>query len=378
MSRLSHPRVASWLHNFPPDRRGTAALLIEALHLVSATEVRTELGMEIRRLLQVLPNPVAAFPVREVHPPESAHGEGRDGSYDLLPPGLPGSEAVIANVLTGISREPAFRGSLLTALDLSTLRSSKVRTLLLVDDFSGSGKRLKEFGKALRRHPTIRSWESYGLLEIRVVAYAATAEATRLLRSDFGPEKVHLVRACPTLANAGRTLEQAKEVDALCVDFCGRLTRYAYGFRNSKAMIAFEHTAPNNLPAILWRVDPGWNPLFEFKAVPPSLLGLFAMAAAPGPAASVTGEAIDRMGTILDMLDHRVREDDAIADATGISYREVHRLLKAAETFGLITVVKRLTDAGRVELRRWRDAHAPLVLPNRDDAYYPMQLRAGR
>lgn len=378
MSRQNHARVAKWLTNFNREHQPAAKTLVDAVKLVSATEVRTELGREIRRLLTSLPHPVAAFPVREVAPPESAHGVGRDGPYDLLPPGLPGSEAVIANILTGISRESSYDRLILTSLDLHKLRTRKVRTILLVDDFSGSGKRLKDFGKALRRHPTIRSWLSYGWVKIHVVAYAATAEAIRLLRSDFGPDYVHLVRACPTFENARWTPEQKADIETLCKDYCGRLGRYKLGFRKSKALIAFEHTAPNNLPAILWRVDDGWNSLFEWKAVPADLLALYATDHAESSSPSVSGQSFERLGHVLQMVGHRVREEDAIVEATRFSYEEVYRLLGAARSFGLVTTKLRLTEIGRAELRRWQTTHKPLVLPNQDDAYYPTQLRAGR
>lgn len=378
MSRQSHNRVASWLTNFNREHQTTASMLVDALQLVSATEVRSDLGRELRRLLTDLPGPVAAFPVREVDPPASAHGAGRVGAYELLRPGLPGSEAVIANILTGISREPAYQKSILTSLDLVELRTCRARTILLVDDFSGSGKRLKDFGKAIRRHPTIRSWLSYGLVKIHVAAYAATAEATRLLRSAFGPENVHLGRACPTFENARWTPEQVADIETLCSEYCGPLGQFKFGFRKSKALIAFEHTAPNNLPAVLWRVGGSWKPLFERKAVPNDLLSLYATSSSISPLPSISGASFDRLGQVLQMIEYRVREEDAIVDATRLSYAELRRLLSVARTFGLVTPKLRLTDIGRVELHRWQAAHKPLILPNHDDAYYPTQLRAGR
>ena len=320
MSRHSHERVAKWLTNFSDEHRMTATTLVDALRLVSATEIRTDLGRELRRLLKYLPGPIATFPVREVKPPASAHGTGREGGYDLLPSGLPGSEAIIANILTGISREAAYRGAIVGTLDLSNLRRRRVRTILLVDDFSGSGKRLRDFGKALRRHPTIRSWLSYGWVKMHVVAYAATAEATRLLRSTFGIDNVHLARACPTFQNARWTAEQMADVEALCDAYCGTLHDYKFGFRSSKALIAFEHTAPNNLPAILWRSRGSWKPLFDGKAVPADLLTLYRPdSLLPTPSSmpsSIGGASFERLGEVLQMIDRRVRDEDAIVDAT--------------------------------------------------------------
>jgi hypothetical protein len=44
--------------------------------------------------------PIAVFPAREAQ--QSAHGAG-SGAYTMLPLGLLGSEAIIANILTGQS-----------------------------------------------------------------------------------------------------------------------------------------------------------------------------------------------------------------------------------------------------------------------------------
>lgn len=379
MSRIDHPRVAAWLDNFSSVQRDTAALLVESLELVSETDLRRELGDLIARVVASVPAPVAAFPAREVSKGLAAHGEGRDGTYNLLEPGLPGSEAIVGSILTGVSRRHPKVSNLLVTHDLVTLRDRKVRTFLLVDDFSGSGKRLVDYHRALLRHPTVRSWTSLGLIEFHVVAYAATKLAARLLRKRFGGGRVHFARACPTFASAGWTPEQLSEVEALCRSSAGRRRRdWALGFRDSRALIAFEHTAPNNLPFVLWKVADGWNSLFEFKGVPSDLLRLFTMR--PGPVREpLAGSAgARRIGQIIDLLGHRVRNVGDIAEVTAISIDEVSRLLVLVQELGLAGANLRLTDAGRIELKRWRTAHAIRELPDRSDPYYPHQLRAER
>lgn len=340
--------------------------------------MRSGLGQKIRELLTSVPRPVAAFPAREVTPPQSAHEFGRNGSYELLPPGLPGSEALIGNILTGISREQAYKNTLLTDLGIPSLRRRRVRTLLLIDDFSGSGKRLIDFGKAIRRHKTIRSWSSYHLITIHVVAFAATNEAARLLRSYFGSDRVHLVRACPTFDSTGWPHDLRYAVETLCHDFAGTRRKMALGFRDSRALIAFEHTAPNNLPYVLWRTGGSWSPLFEQKAVPQDLLPLYLPSSRAGVLLSIGEAGAARLGQLLNVLDRRVRDDGYIAEATNFSYAEVERLVALALELGLIGPTRRLTDAGRAELRRWRTRHPTLELPNNDTLYYPTQLRAGR
>lgn len=377
--RSEHPRVAAWLENFAVARRDTARLLVDALELVSETDLRRELGLLIAGLLPRLAGPIAAFPARDVPKGEPAHEGGREGGYHLLEPGLPGSEAILANILTGVLRQGGASDGLLERHDLASLREHRVRTLLLVDDFTGSGNQLIGYHRALLRHSTIRSWVSYGLIEFHVTTYAATDKAARRLRRRFGEEHVHIVRACPSFEGAGWTPEQLVEVETLCRSSAGRRTKnWALGYRDSRALIAFEHTAPNNLPFVLWKVAQGWNSLFEYKAVPGDLLRLFSMR--PDlPREPLAGSiGAERLGRVIDLIGRRVHRAGAISETLRVSHAEAARLLRLARDLGLTDARFRLTDAGRVELKRWRAAHAERVLPNDDKPYYPHQLRAER
>lgn len=377
--RSEHPRVAAWLENLEVPRRDTARLIIDALQLISETDLRRELIAATLALLPDLAGPVAAFPAREVSPAESAHAEGRAGRYQLLEAGLPGSEAVLANILTAVLREGGGSAGLLGSHDLESLREHKVRTILLLDDFSGSGGQLIKFHKAIRRHKTIRSWTSYRLIDFHVLAYAATDKAARLLRRHFGDDKVHILRACPTFEGAGWTLEQRTEVEALCRDSAGRRKKnWALGFRASRALIAFEHTAPNNLPYILWKVAPGWHCLFRCKGVPNDLLRLFTMRPDPPREPLIGSAGAARLSQTIELLARRVYDAGNIAEVLRVSIAEAERLLRLAHSLGWTNARHRLTDAGRAELKRWRAAHPVRVLPNRDEPYYPKQLRAER
>lgn len=376
--RTTVPRVASWLDNFSPKRRDTAALLVDGLTLVSETDLRRDLDQLVVGLVETLPNPIAVFPSREVEKSDSAHGEGREGDYPMFDRGFPGSEGVVGNIVAAIQRRPWAKGRLLGHPDLETLRDGKVRTILLIDDFSGSGKRLLDFERALRRHPTIRSWASYKLITFHVALYAATDQALRLLRRRFGEDRVHIVRPCPTFATMTWTPEQLAEVEQLCTDFATKKKPMALGFKKSRAMIAFEHTAPNNLPFVLWRMGGEWKPLFEQKYVPPDLLRLFTMAPSRPHEPQPGSDGAERLGQVLDRLAHRVNKADRIATELDMSMREARRLLKLVRDLSLVDSKAKLTDTGLIELRRWRAAHPIRELPNNSEAYYPRQLRAGR
>ncbi len=394
MKRIDHPRVAKWLENFAPARRETAMLLLDGLRLVSSTDLRRELGDLVADLAARLPGPVAAFPAREVPKGESAHVEGRDGGYAIIEPALPGSEAVIANVIRGVQRQPASATAILPALDLPLMRGKRAPTILLVDDFSGSGSQILKFDCALRRHATVRSWMSGGFLTVHVAAYAATEKAIARLRRRFGDENVHILHPCPTFAGAGWTPEQLAEVETLCRggpprhggSKRGRFPRrkksrkidWTFGFENSRALIVFEHTAPNNMPQVLWKVSDGWNSLFEHKAVPPELLSLFQMRPGPPQEPHVGAEGAKRLGAIIELIAHRVKRPEQIAETADVSIAEAKRLLALARSLNLVGASGRLTDAGMVELARRRAVQPSRVLPNHNEPYYPTQLRAGR
>ena len=165
----------------------------------------------------------------------------------------------------------------------------------------------------------------------------------------------------------------------LCRDSAGRRNKnWALGFRNSRALIAFEHTAPNNLPFILWKVATGWNSLFEYKGVPNDLLRLFTMRPDPPREPLIGSAGAARLSQTIDLLARRVYDAGNIAEVLRVSIAEAERLLRLAHSLGLTNARHRLTDAGRAELKRWRAAHPVRVLPNRDEPYYPQQLRAER
>lgn len=376
--RTTVPRVAAWLGNFQPDRQEAAALLVNGLTLVSETDMRRELDRLVSGLVDSLPNPIAVFPSREVAKNVSAHTEGKDGGYQMFEPGYPGSEGVVANIVAALQRRPSAKGRMLGHPDLPTLRESHARTILLIDDFSGSGKRLLDFDRALRRHKTVRSWASSRFVTFHVAAYAATDQALKKLRRRFGEDRVHIARPCPTFDTMNWTEEQRADVERFCIDHAKRNRPMALGFRKSRAMIAFEHTAPNNLPFVLWRIGETWKPLFEQKYVPTDILELFRMAPVPPLEPQPGSTGADRIGRVLDRLAHRVRDEDRIAADLDLSIKEVRRLLMLVRDIALANADLKLTDQGLIALRRWRAEHPVRELPDDASPYYPQQLRAGR
>ena len=92
---------------------------------------------------------------------------------------FPGSEAIVANFASTLRRAKESRGPFVASPSLRNMRDAKCRTVLLLEDFSGSGDRVLKFYEAFRRHKTIQSWLSYHLIEIHVAVFSTTLGPTQ-------------------------------------------------------------------------------------------------------------------------------------------------------------------------------------------------------
>ncbi|TCM07449.1 hypothetical protein [Sphingomonas sp. PP-CC-3G-468] len=398
-------RGKAWLGNFSEDEQVAARLLLDGLDLVGADRLRADLHLKIEALAATLPSPIALVPVRAVDGGQSYHPlHSRDSRPQLLPStSFPGSEALIGNLAASLRRGSENDGPFVAAPSLRNMRAARCRTVLFVEDFSGSGDRILAFDKAFRRHPTIRSWLSRKWIDVHVVAFAATSDATRRLVRHFGADRVHVHRMCPTFADRPWTGEERQAVEKLCRDHYVETGKAgAYGYGNSRGMMAFVHSVPNNLPPILWqagrRVGHGWRSFFENQAVPSDLFTLFGDASpeqraertlmllgqrrlAAGGWRAVAGAQTTRILLVLSALSRRPASIARVMSLTGMAHSEVKAVVEASRAWGLVGTTLRLTDAGLNELKHakrfpLRDEIIPLH--GSHEPYYPRSLRVGR
>ncbi|MEH2500220.1 hypothetical protein V1294_006699 [Bradyrhizobium sp. AZCC 1678] len=272
-----------------------------------------------------------------------------------------------------------------------------------LEDFSGSGNRLINFYDAFRRHRTVQSWLSYGLVRVHVVVFAMTVKAEARLKRCFGDERVHYHQICPTFATKSWNARELAAVEALCRKYhrSGNFVS-PYGFLESRALMAFSHSVPNNIPPILWQrsgpTKKPWSSFFVEKAVPVELEPLFGNAT-PEERANETLARLGqlRMATggwhevaegdtagvmlLLAALARRPRSLTKVLELTGLPSAQIVRTLAACRRWGLVGSSLRLTDAGLREL-----AHAKTIplreeiadLRGSEEPYYPRSLRVGR
>ena len=197
MTFLSETPIGlAWIKRFPGNDRETAAALIDEVLLVS----RDDLANGLRELLDKLTRQSALAkqkialyaerPIKKVFGtvpaffPNSRHGRATGTG---VPPVVAdrrdqevGSEGVIAQFITDhCRRNPA------TAINHpgpTKMRSDKVRKIVILTDFIGSGDRIIRMLESFRYVATLRSWHSYGLIRFVIIAYSGTSEGMARIR----------------------------------------------------------------------------------------------------------------------------------------------------------------------------------------------------
>jgi NAD(P)-dependent dehydrogenase (short-subunit alcohol dehydrogenase family) len=84
------------------------------------------------------------------------------------------------------------------------MRAARCRTILLVDDFSGSGDQIIRFWRGFKAHPTLRSWLSYHRIACHVAVFAATQVARKKLERIAGRTRRREHRYCRKDGGAAR------------------------------------------------------------------------------------------------------------------------------------------------------------------------------
>lgn len=303
-----------------------------------------------------------------------------------------GSEALVANLMTGLQRAHNKRFFLNAGPD--EYRTHKIRTAFVVTDFVGTGDRAWKFLNAFWRMPTIKSWRSSGLVQFHVIAYSATAGGAAHARSHPIKPEVHWLAPCPTIKT------QYMESDANLIERV--LVRYdpvdkdpvnSLGYGGQGAMLIFSHGCPNNAPRVLHKAGRNWAPLFvgrsntlpafnnhdslEKRERAFALLRTGKRSAALSLAAC-TGEGHERLLVLAALrAGHRFRE--RISEATGLDLWRVDAAMNNLKTLGWVAPHGAITSDGRSNLRfagpfELRKTGSPDA-KSKDRMYYPKSLR---
>ncbi|WP_146231200.1 phosphoribosyltransferase-like protein [Micromonospora sicca] len=286
------PTGTRWLSNFTPEDRPAASLLVNSLHFVSADMFRVELVTFLAERLASgeIERPAALFSVKPTRPhdvmfekePESPAVSGGSSALDVVTPtvwsgaGEAGSEYLVQNILRDVRRlSPGTVFDRATSLEY--LRSKRVRSLVFVGDYSGSGEEACKYAAAWARNCHIRSWRSLHLVNIHLVLFAASSFGLGKIRRSGYIDHVWPALYGVDFAAAHWADSERQAIRDLCVRYAHH-PHEAWGRSSSGGLFVLPHTVPNNLPVIL-RQTKGpatgghrpWAPLFRGRIFPVEL-----------------------------------------------------------------------------------------------------------
>ncbi|MFJ9624697.1 hypothetical protein [Streptomyces sp. NPDC101181] len=395
-----------WLTNFAPTDTETAAQLLDSLHIVSETTFRQGLLEHLRAVLEGAANtekPAALYGVRSCKPTDTMFIDnvsplvsGGDGG---------GSELIVQNIIRDVQRSLDTSVVTRNAVTIDLLRKRRVRSLVFVSDYAGSGEESLRYARAWLRNATIRSWRSLGLVRLHLVLFAAATTGLRRIRASGLYDGVSVLHRGMDLASAQWHKDQLRRVRKLCEDYARRPEEGA-GWSRSEGLLVFEHTVPNNLPSILrqskgprsQRPDGKWAPFFENRTAPPGLMRDLVgyrpeRNAEPGARGlgrvQLTGSGtlhVRYRGGIRDLVEvlgHIAkghRHPEQLATDVSVSVPVARNLALQVQKLGLVDSQTRLTDAGWRELRAAKAKPRVVVsrLRGSQEPYYPGTLRESR
>lgn len=409
--RLSeHHLSQEWLAQFGTNEdRALASQLINQIKLVSGRDFESGIESALSGLQASRGATIAVYPVTPPNPEavvgyhpfnggvtagevKARHKERREQH---------GSEGRVAHIITNLQRHhlrPSGTSAIECTPTIKQLRSQGIRHIVLVDDVSGSGKRIEDYWKkVVPRY--IKRFLSLKRFELWIVLYAITPSSRKALAKAMPnfPISTHLITVLPD-ASLGDLVPL--EVVKLCEQYAELIGMEgaAFGYRGSACPFIFEHGCPNNLPAILWASKKRWKGLFPNRTIPTELRSYFDSVGTdracealwkvnqPKLALSLL-ESLDgnrkletEQWMLLTLLGLRLRgvTEASLATKVLIDNKACRKLLVLAGEMGLYDIVdESVTAIGREYVSRFRmrygrkDSTVPVA--HNPATYYPTQ-----
>lgn len=286
--RLSENELSlEWLAQFQNSRdRALATQLINQLKLVSGRDFETGIEEALCALQRKLNSTIAVYPIG---PPLA---EGISG-YGVFTGGIPqkegaksresgrrrkfGSEDRVGHALAKLQdrfKRSNGASTIECSPTLHQMRTQGIKHVVLVDDISGSGKRITDFWNTMPSR--IKSLLSLKKCELWIILYVITPKGKSAIAKAMPNFPMsHLITILPET-----TLKEiiSVEILELCKKYAALngMESASIGYRDSACPIIFEHGCPNNLPIILWaNKGRAWKALFPNRAIPSAMRSCF-------------------------------------------------------------------------------------------------------
>ncbi|KZL30462.1 hypothetical protein A3852_23010 [Rhodococcus qingshengii] len=328
----------------------------------------------------------------------------RHVAYETFAPGMrgavtPGSEATVGNVIREFTGEAPGKENgpwLHPSSSIDDLRARNCRVIVLVTDYTSSGRQVIDFAATFPRNAQLRSWRSFGRLEIIVVTYTASASAVASIENAPTIDRIRPHTPAASFDDAGWCAQERTAIEELCNRYTPSGERkQALGYKASGGLFLTKTSVPNNLPFILRRKSPGWKPFLDGRTMPSDLVSELSGYEARnrdlsevvrGANQRRVADAIDagrlrtpseRLVATLALVAHSAQTPTSLAHRLARPVEEVNALIGFLVKEGFITKGFEITLAGRNEL--WHARRLDRVVTshrgNNPDPYYPKMLR---
>lgn len=302
-----------------------------------------------------------------------------------------GSEGLVAFMANTLCRSNPTRFLLQPTAE--KVRESEVRNFVILTDFIGSGDRATRMLDAMWNVASIRSWYSGKFVTFWVMAYSGTDQGIKHVRSHKFAPNVRVVTECPTLFNSFD--DDLDEMVELCETY-GAHSSAPLGWKDTAALLTFEHGAPNNMPAIFvsekTRGRKKWAPLFPKRVtdnlwqstqvnmasvISNALHQLDLPEISRSPTFKRASEQNKNATIILLAHSQSRRRISELRQVLPLSLDTIISAIERAVTRGWITKSGALTLAGQKRIRLLRrEGRKFFAAPDPFTSYYPSQLRA--
>ena len=413
-----NPHIQSWLSQFDFEDSLTARNFLDSLEYVKTERLCSELEAALVEII-LEGEKVAIFPIRELIDKEECYfprnvsdlqkyydnqGEKIDSKSLALfkskvekgvvskgdiekfcpvvlnPAAYPGSESLISSIITQLKRQ--YRNRVVTGKSSETcpsiydLRKEKCRKFILVDDVIGSGGRVKKFIESLSRNKTINSWISGNFVQVIVVSFMQSEESKTVLKNIKQKVNFKSSETFPTFYDFNE--EEVVKYSYIINKYTDKKERIPFGYGNTYGRAIFEHSVPNNTPAILWRPVKKWSPGGSVGSSLTSWNALFPNRAMPSEIKSTERKKVTamasmriRMCNILNVIatEPSLKTNRELSRFLGWDLSEVREMFLRLESLGLVDKDHKLTSSGESELDYLLREDNEIVF--NEENYYP-------
>jgi hypothetical protein len=268
------PMVRDWLSQFEVPDVYLAEHMLRRIRYVGFEEFEAWLQSSVLRLLQEILEKdgrvaVAIFPVEKPFIHEFNKDKDEKSPSD--------SAGRLAHSLKNLERNLPGYVELRPRVD--SMRKQKVKHIIFVDDFVGTGER---FIKSWRSTvpASIKSWCSRGWCKVWFLTFAAHQSGLNKIVRSVRPITLQQIRVEVLVERS--FFQETSGVRRVLGKYGAPLgsSRQVFGYGGLACPVIFQHGCPNNVPLIFW-VQPSrrsrikWNPLFSNRSVSSDVYPLF-------------------------------------------------------------------------------------------------------